>query len=1114
MDVASWLQTLGLERYAETFRDHEVDLDVVSELTEGDLEKLGIPLGHRKKLLRAIARLAEPETPVAGESPRAEAERRQLTVMFVDLVGSTELSTRLDPEDMGALIRAFQDCCAEVVNRWGGHLAKFMGDGALVNFGWPQAHEDDAERAVRAGLELARAVATLSTPADARLAVRIGIATGPVLVGELAGAGAAQEEAVVGETPNLAARLQALAEPGTVVVAARTRRLLGGLFELLDLGPVRLKGFAEAMSAFRVEGEGHTEGRFEALHSGRLTPLVGRQHELAVLMERWAWAKEGDGQVVLLAGEPGIGKSRLLRALRDELSDEPHIALSHFCSPYHTNSALHPIVSQLERAAGLTPGDEAEDKLAKLEALLGQATQRLDEALPLLAALLGIPTGDRYPALNLSPQRQKQRTLEVLIAQLAGLARERPVLELYEDLHWVDPSTLELLDLLVERVRHLPVLVVLTYRPEFNPPWAGQAHVTALPLNRLGRRQGAAMVTRLTAGKALPDEVLDQIVARTDGVPLFVEELTKTVLESGLLADEGDHYELSGPLPPLAIPTTLHDSLMARLDRLAPVKEVAQVGAVIGREFSHELLAAVAPMPDNGLRVALEELVGAELIFRRGSPPEATYSFKHALVRDAAYQSLLRTTRQAFHARVAAALQQARPAPELLGHHLAEAGAHKAAMQAYRSAGERAFERSANAEASAHLRRALDLHALIGDFPGRDPEEIRLHLALGKAIIAAESYAASAAWAAFERARTLCDREGDVSRGFAARNGCFMFHLNRAEFDAAHDVATEIERLAREAADLPATIVALRSLSACAIYTGRLALARHHAEQMLGLVHQMDRPDFAFVYGVDPVMAGTVWLAVDLLVLGFPDSAKARLDEGLAYAADLAHLQSRGFALIIASFFHHWAGDPRAMADTVNAAQNLSREHDFRYLAALATMLQGLLSIRAGRGGEALRAMETGYAAWQATESSLMRSYYCSVLAEAREAVGDREGARALLDQGLCHADRNNERLYEAELRRQRAALRQADGDSGGAETDFRTALEMAARQGAKLWELRAASGLARLWRAQGRHAEAHDLLAPIYGWFTEGFDTPDLKNAKALLDELRQPAKQRLDST
>jgi class 3 adenylate cyclase len=641
-DVEHWLQGLGLAQYARTFAENDIDLEVLPHLNEQDLEKLGVSLGHRKKLLHAIGALSAgsqslragpaAEEAQAGSGRSAEAERRQLTVMFVDLVGSTELAARLDPEDMGQVIRAYHGCCTEVVARWDGHVAKYMGDGVLAYFGWPQAHEDEAERAVRAGLAITTAVGQLSNPGGELLAARTGIATGLVMVGELIGEGAAREQAVVGETPNLAARLQALAAPGSVVISQGTRRLVGGLFELADLGPQRLKGFAEPLSAWRVEGEGRAEGRFEALHGKHLTPLVGREHELGILLERWAWAKDGDGQVVLLSGEPGIGKSRVIRTFRERLGDEPYTPLSHFCSPYHTNSALHPIIAQLERAAAFARADESEARRAKLENLLGQATEHLDEAVPLIGALLGLPADARYPALNLSPQRQKQRTLEILIEQLAGLARDRPVLELYEDLHWVDPSTLELLDLLVERVRTLPVLAVLTYRPEFSPPWSGHAHVTSLPLNRLGRRQGAAIVERLTGGKSLPGEILEDIVAKTDGVPLFVEELTKTVLESGLLIDAGNHYALTAPMPSLAIPATLQDSLMARLDRLAPVKEVAQTAAVIGREFSHELIAAVSPLAVAELDAALDQLVASGLIFRRGTAPEATYSFKHALV--------------------------------------------------------------------------------------------------------------------------------------------------------------------------------------------------------------------------------------------------------------------------------------------------------------------------------------------------------------------------------------------------------------------------------------------------------------------------------------------------
>ena len=624
------------------------------KLTADDLKDIGVTIvGHRRKLLEVIAALAkpalaqraEPSAPVSPSVARpSAAERRQLTVMFVDLVGSTALSAALDPEEMGAAIRVYQNAVAGETLRFEGHIAKFMGDGVLAYFGWPQAHEDDAERAVRAGLALVRTVGALEA-GGRRLAARIGIATGLVVVGETVGEGEAQERAVVGETPNLAARLQALAAPGAVVISQATRRLVGTLFELTDLGPTRIKGFAEPVAAFRVEGEGSAHGRFEALHGQRLTPLIGRDHELAMLLERWSWAKDGDGQVVLIAGEAGIGKSRLLHALREKLAGEPHIAISHLCSAYHTNSALHPIVAQLERAAGFASHDEPADRLTKLEALLAQGAEQLDEATPLFGALLGVATDERYRAPNLSPQRQKQRTFEVLIEQLAGLARKRPVLQLYEDLHWADPSTLELLEMVVERARGLPILVVMTHRPQFSPPWSGQAHVTALPVNRLGRRQGAAMTLRVTGGKALPAEILDQILERTDGVPLFLEELTRTMLESGLMTDAGDHYELTGPLPPLAIPANLHDSLMARLDRLATVKELAQIGAVIGREFSHELIAAVADRSQEQLESGLDQLVASELVFRRGSPPDATYSFKHALVKDAAYQSLLKSRR-------------------------------------------------------------------------------------------------------------------------------------------------------------------------------------------------------------------------------------------------------------------------------------------------------------------------------------------------------------------------------------------------------------------------------------------------------------------------------------
>ena len=622
-DIVQWLEELGLGQYAQAFADNEIDFEILPDLTEDDLEKLGLPMGPRKKLLRAIdshaneiaqAPSAPSLAPPAGTTP-SEAERRQLTVMFCDLVGSTKLSTELDPEDMRDVIRSYQDACAGVVKRYEGFVAKYMGDGVLVYFGYPTAHEDDAERAINAGLGIVEAVKQL----EGDLAVRIGIATGMVVVGDIVGEGVSREAAITGETPNLAARLQGTAAPDTVVISETTRTLAGDLFELSELGGHDLKGFADPVQMWSIVGPRTTESRFDASHGGRLTPFVGREHEIALLVDRWERVKEGEGQIVLLSGEAGIGKSRITRALKECLRDEQPIQLLYQCSPHYQSSALHPFIAQLEHAAGFVPQDDAAVKLDKIESLLALGTDDVASAAPLVAALLSVPAEGRYAPLSMTAQRQKERTLEILVDQLLGLAARQPVVMIFEDAHWVDPTTLELLEQTIDGVQDARVLVVITFRPEFQQPWAGHTHMTTLTLNRLTRLQCGAMVERVTGGKALPLEVLDQIVAKTDGVPLFVEELTKTVLELGLLTEAGDRYELTGPLQPLVIPATLHDSLMARLDRLAPVKEIAQIGAAIGREFPHRLLAAVSGKENVALDDALMQLVDAELLFRRGA---------------------------------------------------------------------------------------------------------------------------------------------------------------------------------------------------------------------------------------------------------------------------------------------------------------------------------------------------------------------------------------------------------------------------------------------------------------------------------------------------------------
>jgi len=681
--IAEWLEKLGLGQYAQRFAENGIDLSVLQDLTDQDLREVGVLLGHRRKILRAIAELAgRPGTPQLKEEPvpkpQDAAERRQLTVMFCDLVGSTALSARLDPEDLRGIIASYHRCCTELIERNGGFVAKYVGDGVLAYFGYPQAHEHDAERAVQAGLALVEGLPKLDTAACVPLQMRVGIATGLVVVGDLIGAGAAQEQAVVGETPNLAARLQALAEPGAVVIAASTRRLTGGLFDYRDLGTTALKGFAENVPAWQVLGASTIESRFEAMRTA-MTPLVGRDEEIDLLLRRWDQAKRGEGCVVLVSGEPGIGKSRITQTVLERLSGEPHIRLRYFCSPHHQDSALYPSIMQLERAAEFRRDDTDEQRLDKLEAVLAQATNDLSEAVPLLADLLSIPTGDRYPPLNLTPQKRKEKTLHAQVAQVEGLAARQPVLMVFEDVHWSDPTTRESLDLLIDRVPTVRVLVIITFRPEFTPPWVGRPHVTLLSLSRLPHRQRAEMIMQVTSGKALPKEIADQIIDRTDGVPLFIEELTKTVVESGILTETGDRYAVTGPIGPLAIPTTLHASLLARLDRMVPARDVAQMAAAVGRQFSHELISAVAAMPQQQLDNALEQLVTAELIFRRGTPPDAEYTFKHALVLDAAYQSLIRSRRQQVHLRIAQALvvrfpEAAEVEPALVAHHYTEAG--------------------------------------------------------------------------------------------------------------------------------------------------------------------------------------------------------------------------------------------------------------------------------------------------------------------------------------------------------------------------------------------------------------------------------------------------------
>jgi predicted ATPase len=1003
-----------------------------------------------------------------------------------------------------------------VIQRYDGHIAQYLGDGLLVYFGYPAAHEDDAQRAIHAGLAMLAALADLNRRLgqsyDVRLHARVGIHTGLVVVGEVGG-GPQHGQLALGVTPNIAAKLQGMATPESVVISGATYRLVQGYFVCQDLGEHALPGVATPIALYQVLHASDARGRLEAAARRGLTPLVGRDIEIALLQERWVQVQQGSGQAVMLSGEAGIGKSRLVRALIEQLAETPFTHLAYRCSPYHQHTALYPAVDLLQRSLRFDSTTSTDEKMMRLETLLHEHRLDLQEYLPLLASLLSLsPPAERYPPLQMSPQQQRQRTLDMLLALTLARAKQQPVLFIVEDLHWIDPSTLEWLGLLIDQGPTARILTLMTCRPTFQAPWSGRAHVTSLTLNRLLPQQVAQMARTIAGAEVLPAALLDQIVAQTDGVPLFVEEVTKFVLASQRLhgrAEEASAHALSA----VTIPTTLHDLLMARLDQMGVAKGTAQLAATIGREFGFALLHTVASVGEEILRQDLRRLVDAELLYQRGVGAQATYVFKHALIQEAAYTSLLRRTRQRYHQWIAEALETqfsevAMVQPELVAHHYTEAELRAQALPYWQRAGQQARERSAHAEAIAHLTKGLELLTALPDTPERAQQELSLHIALGATLAATKGYGNTEAERVYSRARELCQQMGDTLQLFPVQWGLWACYIVQARQQLAREVGTQLLSLSQHVQDATFLLEAHMTLAGSMHDLGEFTPARHHWDHSLAYYDRQQHHSHVMHFGLDLGVMSRAWMSHTLWHLGYPEQALTRSHEARTLAAEHAHPFSQAIALAYAIMLHQFRREPYTVYEHANTALALCTEQGFAYYLAWVTIIQGWSLAVQGQGEAGIEQMRQGLAALQSTDAKRALPYYLALLAEGYGVVGQRDEGLRVLAEAFAAVATTAERRWEAELHRlQGELLLQTEGRKRQAEETpeacFHQALEVARQQQAKSLELRAAMSLSRLWQQQGKRDAARQLLSEVYAWFSEGLDTVDLQEAKALLEQL-----------
>jgi class 3 adenylate cyclase/predicted ATPase len=1061
----------------------------------------GTKLRSDSPAVRATARYSRP------------IERRQLSVLFCDLVGSTALSARLDPEDFGAIIAGYRRCISETVAGLDGFVARHHGDGAVIFFGYPHAHEDDAERAVQASLALVQAVSAL--PAKEKLCVRVGVATGLALVGDMSDSAISEEHGILGDTPNLAARLQSLAQPGGVVISDRTKTIAGPQFEYLDLGKVEIKGLVEPVAAWQVTGRTTVTSRSHALESGNLLPLVGRDEELDLLLRRWERAKSGAGQVVLLSGEAGIGKSRLTVALLERLGREPHTRLRSYCSPQHTDSALFPVIGQMLRAAGIAHDDSPQAKMDKLDALLAISSTPPEDA-ALFAEMLSLPNDGRYPPVEVEPQLRRQKTLNALCSLLEAVARMNPVLMIFEDAHWTDPTSLELFARTVDlAVRHR-LLILVTFRPEFSPPGIGRPHVTGLTLNRLAPRDVDSLIEGVAGNRSLPAAIRQDIIERTDGIPLFVEEITKAVLDAEGESDARRAFP-GAPTPVVAVPASLQASLMSRLDRLGPAKDVAQVGAAIGREFPHMLLAALVRKPEAELDSDLDRLIAAGLLFRLGTPPHASYLFKHALVQDVAYSTMLREPRRVLHARIAETLESqfaeiAESQPELLARHYTTAGLIEKSARLWGKAGRRSQERSALVEAAEQLGQALAQIATLLSTPELRREQIVLQVALLNTLMHVKGYGAPETKAAvvqvkalIERAEQLGETPDDPSLLLSALFGQWIVNFISFNGDVARELAARFLAFGRKEGSTVPLMIGHRTMGSTLQFLGDFVGAKVHYNEALALYRAAEHRRLMTRFGQDLRVTCLAFRSMLMWLLGYPEAALKGADCALLEARKTEHAATLMFTLNFPILINTYCGNYDAANEPLKELAMLAEEKRAPFRMAEGVLRQGYILTLKGEATKAVEMVTSGIELWRSAGSTIFTPEHEFMLAIAHANSGQFEDAWRCIGKAMTAMQATKERWCEAEAHRVAGeiVLKSPQRDVAKAQAYFEHSLTVARAQQARSWELRTAISLARLLSDQGKRQSAHDLLAPVYEWFTEGFDTSDLRNAKALLGEL-----------